>query len=117
VNASCSITLGRPVGPGAGTFALDRRYLGAGAAPGAGHGDGPAEQDGDRPGHGGERSHDPGGGAAANGRAMVSRPFRPRAMTVAFDIMGEPARRGSVPTGLGPACSLPFLFSAWVTAG
>lgn len=56
-------------------------------------------------------------GRRLTGVAMVSRPFRPRAMTVAFDIMGEPARRGSVLTGLGPACSLPFLFSAWVAAG
>jgi len=38
-------------------------------------------------------------------------------MTVACDMVRVPARRGGVLTGLGPACSLPFLFSAWVAAG
>jgi hypothetical protein len=49
--------------------------------------------------------------------AMVCFPFRPRAMTVARDMVGEPARRGGLLTGLGLAGSLPFLLSASVTAG
>ena len=56
-------------------------------------------------------------GRRLRGLAMICCPFRPRAMTVACEMVGVPARRGGVLTGLGLAGSLPFLLPASVAAG
>ena len=51
------------------------------------------------------------------GLATICCPFRPWAMTVACDTVRVPAWQGGVLADLGLAGSLPFLLSAWVTAG